>query len=502
MPAKEIKELRQGGRLQEAYAMAKAELEAQPGNIWSKRNISWVLYDFLKQNTTVSNWESFKNYLEQIVVLQLPEDEKMLFDQVAWQIGKMVFQLLKEHQVDQGRILELYQYSKQLHFTKPSDGYSFLFKAFHKAFKEGKHYVEFADWWGLNNFTPEDYQKENLPNGKEVMSTAEQAFIAYAKHLLPHTSSHGEVIFERGKVERFFPLLDKIIESHPEYQYPAYFKAKLLLAMGDQENMLSALLPFAKKKRNDFWVWDVLSEAFKGDEQKRLACHCKALTCNTSDDFLINIRQKMAHWFIIHTMFNEAKTEIELVIKARSANEWKIPPEIQNWITQSWYKNAAVKKSNFGFYKQYLSIADNLLYADIPEETVVIEFVNVDKKIANFIASEKKFGFFKYDRFIDSLKVGDTLKVRFDGNGSDGHFKLFTLERQDDESFRNQFIKPVSGEIRIAEGKPFGFVQDSFVHPTLVKKYNLQNQQQVKGRIIKSYNNEKKSWGWKLFEVL
>jgi len=201
-------------------------------------------------------------------------------------------------------------------------------------------------------------------------------------------------------------------------------------------------------------------------------------------------------------MFNEAKTEIELVIKARSANEWKIPPEIQNWITQSWYKNAAVKKSNFGFYKQYLSIADNLLYADIPEETVVIEFVNVDKKIANFIASEKKFGFFKYDRFIDSLKVGDTLKVRFDGNGSDGHFKLFTLERQDDESFRNQFIKPVSGEIRIAEGKPFGFVQDSFVHPTLVKKYNLQNQQQVKGRIIKSYNNEKKSWGWKLFEVL
>ena len=44
MPAKEIKELRQAGKLDEAYAMSKAELEAEPANIWGKRNLSWVLY--------------------------------------------------------------------------------------------------------------------------------------------------------------------------------------------------------------------------------------------------------------------------------------------------------------------------------------------------------------------------------------------------------------------------------------------------------------------------
>ena len=36
MPAKEIKELRQAGNLAEAYTMAKAELEADLSNIWSK----------------------------------------------------------------------------------------------------------------------------------------------------------------------------------------------------------------------------------------------------------------------------------------------------------------------------------------------------------------------------------------------------------------------------------------------------------------------------------
>ncbi|MGZ4068302.1 MAG: DUF7017 domain-containing protein [Bacteroidia bacterium] len=501
MPAKEIKELRQSGKLQEAYAMAKLELEAEPDNIWTKRNLSWVLYDYVKQNTAAANYDTFKNYVEQIVTLHLPEDEKMLFDQLSWQLGKMVFLLLKEQPVEQNKIHPLYQFCRQFHLTKPSDAYSFLFKAFHKAFKDGTTYTEFADWWDFSNFKADDYQKEKLPNGKEVMATAEQAIIAYCKHLFSRTSFHGEVIFDREKAADFLPFLDGVIEAHPEYQYPPYFKAKMLLALGDQENMLSALLPFAKKKRNDFWVWDVMSEAFPNDEQKRLACYCRALTCKTSDDFLINIRQKMAGWFISHNMFNDAKTEIDRIIKARQANEWKLPAEVQNWTVQPWYKTATLKNSNFDFYKKYLSIADNLLYTDIPEETVLIEFVNTDKKIANFIASEQKFGFFKYDRFIDSLKVGDTVKVRFDGKGSEGHFKLFTLEKSNDESFRSRFIMPVSGEVRIGEGKPFGFVQDSFIHPSLIKKYNLRNHQSVKGTMIKSYNKEKGAWSWKVFEL-
>ena len=42
MPSKEIKELRQSGKLKEALEMAKNELDAAPENIWAKRNIIWV----------------------------------------------------------------------------------------------------------------------------------------------------------------------------------------------------------------------------------------------------------------------------------------------------------------------------------------------------------------------------------------------------------------------------------------------------------------------------
>ena len=91
MPAKEIKELRQSGKLQEAYDMARAELDANQEDIWAKRNISWVHYEFLKANTNVANYTTFLEHLRALRKLQLPEDEKMLFDNACWQIGKMFF---------------------------------------------------------------------------------------------------------------------------------------------------------------------------------------------------------------------------------------------------------------------------------------------------------------------------------------------------------------------------------------------------------------------------
>ena len=69
MPAKEIKELRQDGKIEEAYAMAKAELLDDPSNIWGKRNISWVLYAQLNEN--ISNSELFLAKIQEVKDLDL-----------------------------------------------------------------------------------------------------------------------------------------------------------------------------------------------------------------------------------------------------------------------------------------------------------------------------------------------------------------------------------------------------------------------------------------------
>ena len=65
-------------------------------------------------------------------------------------------------------------------------------------------------------------------------------------------------------------------------------------------------------------------------------------------------------------------------------------------------------------------------------------------------------------------------------------------------NFKKKFIKNISGLVKISEGKSFGFVEDVFIHPSLVKKYQLTNGIEYSGKALKSYNKEKKCWTWKM----
>ena len=503
MPAKEIKELRQVGNLEEALNLAKAELQDEPLNIWSKRNISWVYYDYLKQNCSPENFDVFISWLNEIKYLELPDEEKMFYEQLCWQIGKMAFSLIKINPQDHYKCIRLFESIKTFHFPKPSDCYSFLFKTFHKSLKDTDFYIQFSDWWDFQYFMPQDFQKEKMSNGKELMALAEQAHIAYAKHLLPKYLKEGgiysgEVSFDPEKVKVFIKKLNALSESYPKFQYPAYFQAKLLLSLGDNSNVLDKLLPFAKKKQNDFWVWQILAEVFTDQPDKEFACYCKALTCKSPEEMLVSLRQKVARILISQKHYNEAKTEILLLLRARAEHNFKIPTEVLSWQASDWYESAKSSTSNMEFYKAHVSVAEDILFNNVPEELVIVEFVNTDKKVLNFIASETKFGFFKYDRFLPSVRIGDILKVRFQGGTNGGVHQVYTVVKTFDQIFKSQFMKEVSGKIKIPQGKSFGFIDDVFVHPSLLAKYNLINGQEFSGSSIKTYNKDKKEWSWKI----
>jgi len=497
MASKEIKEMRLAGKLDEALKIANAELSAAPDDIWTKRNISWVYYDYIKENADIDHIENFIYWLDKIKALRLPFEEKMLFDNICWQVGKMVFSITNANSDDFSKTIRIFDAIKSLQFSKPSQSYSFLFKAFHKALKNTDCYLQVADWWDIQNLMSEDFEKGKMPDGKDVMAFAEQVYIAYAKHLLPKQGQHGE-FFDKKKALDYLPILTKIVDNYPHFQYPGYYNAKLLLAIGDKQNAIDLLLPFAKKKRNDFWVWEVLAEAFASEPDKIFACYSKALSCKSPEEMLINLRQKMAAILISKNLFIEAKTEIEQLVQVRKEHKYTIPKIILLWQSQEWYKTTMAKKSNLAFYKQYSKEADLLLYSDIHEETVIIEFVNSDKKILNFIASEYKFGFFKYDQSLKDIKIGDILKVRFQANPIDGPFKVFTAIMAEDDVFKKQFFKVVNGQVKIPKGKSFGFINDVFIHPSLVEKRNLFDGLKMEGFAIRTFNQDKKKWGWKL----
>ena len=70
------------------------------------------------------------------------------------------------------------------------------------------------------------------------------------------------------------------------------------------------------------------------------------------------------------------------------------------------------------------------------------------------------------------------------------------------EDLKARFVKVVEGSVEIAEGKPFGFVDGVFIHPSVVKKFNLKKGQRISGKAISAYQAEKKQWGWRVYEVV
>jgi len=530
MSFKDVKELRLAGKLAQALDLAKADLGNNLENIWNKRSIAWVYVDFLKKSASgeneteteedkrqmlrsfivgkrkpiLYNYQVFSANLKNIQALNLPADEKMIFDSCAFQIGKVVFQIASEDTIDYSKIDELLETVKTFHITKPSEAYSFLFKAFHKAYKNSDYYISFADWWNFENFTKKDYEPEKF-NDKTMLSMAEQAYIAYAKQLLEGEPMEGKGGFlhkqkNKAKIEAFLPKLEKLIAEQPNYTYPQYYKAKMLLALGAEDGVLAAFIPFAKHKQNVFWVWELLADVFDKSDERKFACLCKALSCKAPNDFLVKTRQKLAELLINKQMYSEAVTEIALIIDAREENNWQIPQQIEEWIKLPWVETTEYFENNNELYRKYLHLADEILHSDIPEETVAVEFVNTDKKILNFISSVSKFGFFNYSDYSIKPKIGDLLKVRFGSSNNEGFFKALTIKPAQ-ETDTCEALQTFSGKISIKPDSNFGFVNDIFIEPKLLSAVSVANNQQISGKYIPSFNKKKNSWGKKAVSV-
>lgn len=502
MTSKQVTALRKEGKLEEAKAGAEQLLQDDAENIWHRRAAAWVYYEFLKISSEPGKYTTFRDYLAGIKALELSEEEHMLFDSAAWQIGSMVFALQKQKPVPYGKISELAELIRGFHFTKPSEVYSFIYKAFHKGYSGWPAYLRFADWWGFKHFLPADYQQTEF-NDKKIMSIVEQAYIAYAKKLLEGESDHrfpDVRHLDKARIEAFMPWLDHIIETCPEYQYPAFFKAKLMLATGEGEQVLNTFLPFARKKQKQFWVWDLLADIFSEDRELQFACYCKALSLHTPDAFLVKLRERFAGLLLERELYDEAKTELRQLMTAREKEGWKIPNSVKRRTTQEWYSSATAKKHNNALYQQHVKAADALLHYDTPEEVFVVDYVNRDKKRFSFIKDRENAGTAYYDGVMKAPETGQLLKLRLRASERNGVYRLISA-RQAEADTPCEAVRAFEGALKLIPPVNFGFVQDVLLPPPLIQQNGLSHGQPLRGKALLSYDKKREKWGWKAYRI-
>lgn len=488
-----VKQLRKNGQLSEALELALADFEKDDTDIWNKRSLAWVYYGFLKKATQQNNFAEFLKQTQNIKQLELPNTENMVFDSVAWQIGKLFFKL---KEIKAGQLNNIFELVHDFYFTKKTGSYSFLLKAFVKKAGNWDRLIEFINWWGLDNFIDEDYKGFMLENGKKMIPLVETIYIAVSKKLLT-----GPISIEN--INKFIPKIAEIASNYKNMQYPPYYYAKLLLAIGDKSKFLDAFLPFAKKKQREFWVWDLLSGIYPKDSKEYFSCLCKSLSCGAPNKFTVNVKEKLAIYFEKNRQYAQAKRAYADILETRRKENWPLQTKHHNWKNKIWWAKTTETISNAKLYGANIQIAGNLLYANIPEELIILDYVNADKKVSSFIQSKDKHGYFNYEKLNIKPETAGVYLVRFKEKKEkkSSFYQIYTICKTDKMPPANMY-KKLEATIDIRTGNSFGFANNIFVPPEIIKQHKLKNGDTITAISVISYNNKKKLWADKIIKIV
>ena len=489
-----INTLRKAGALDEAYELALKEYELTPDDIWIRRALGWVIYSKIKLEPTIDASQLI-DYLQSIRNLHFNEEEEVFFSSLAFAVGKVLFCFSKNAKsIDGDAISRIWDLIRKMPFKKPSDGYSFLAKGFYALHNEWPRFLDFCDDWGWENLQESDYKSDSF-EGKQYMSFAEKLMIAYSKKLLAHiTENH---IIPTDRIRSFIRLLEKQGEAHPEYQYTDYYLARLYLATGDLLEATEAFLPFARKKKSEFWVWDLLSELYKEDYEKRKMALCKASLCKTKPIFLVKIRRKLIELLLAENKYAFARYEFEKLKEAYLKENIKIPFDLQRLDDPKSF-NGMSAENDQAYLKQQSLLADSLLYDACWELVAVVAGIDLHASRAFLIASDNSR--LKLKDISDSLRIGNLLKLRVAKESDNGKTTILSYDKYALFEYP-QLIEKDKAVFKLSASGEFGFLGNVFVPKGAIREFALSDRQSYEFYKMKSYNKKKDEIGWSLLRI-
>lgn len=484
---KEITTMCKAGQILEAYNIAIQDLENAPTNVWTQREVGWALYYSIKADVDSGNFDMLLGHLDKLRTLDLLtiENDGMIFENILFAISKYIKDSVSVNdQSASSKLSSIFKVLRNYQF-KPSKGYSYFLQNVIKFAESWNEMVDFFDWWNLDNLTQEDYVPYVTERGNKLMTLAERAFIANSKALL--------IQGDHGCIEAFLPKLDALMSAHPEMIYPGYFYGKLLLALGTNEDeALRVLIPFARKKSTEFWVWQLLAEVFANAPEKQLACLLRAVNCRTQESFLPKVRMKLANIYINNQQYDKARFHIDKVTRCKVEQGQRIPYEIANIMHEPWLN---MTQPNGNADLDYMAITNAILYKGTEEAIAIVTYFDPQSKRSSMIYGCQK-------RLTQKIRIkvnaGDALKINYI-NEADSRPKILNAVRMEMPN-NLQFAKIVQGVIRKRDDKAFAFLKsdskDFFIPPSAVQKYHVSDGESVSALIVYDYDKKKDSWNW------
>ena len=364
------------------------------------------------------------------------------------------------------------------------------------------------DWWGWDSFRQEDYKCEVGADGrKSPVSLVEGCHIGVAKILIKQR--------EKEAIMVFLPRMEQLNHVLPEMTYLGYYIGKLMFATGQAgQEALDALCPFVRKKKTEFWAWQLLSEAFPDDRQKKLACLLRAADCRTKEEFLLNVRLELTYQFLLQHDYENASYQLHKYVSEKNRQQKMLSRDVWHLTQEQWFQQYTPKqRPKVGI--DYLAITDELICGDIPLHVGVVSKVNTDKKMVTVVYGNEKSCFFKYDRFMKTVHLGDILMLKWEEISDNGFVKPLICTKVDEEAAKNlqtadealdSYYRKVSGTTRTNRMHTAWFLKfdddSAFIPHDYWSRHPLQPSQSLTAHVLRVFNQARGEWGWRCIKIL
>lgn len=496
-----VTELRKEGKLDDAEALARELLAQDPENYDHKREMAWVLHTRAKKHVEKGDATGLIDWLRQIRGLNLNlQEEKTMGNAVGWLIHKASKKFTDKSTNRHDLVLDLLD--EAMHYTYDTDTqpnpYSFLLRNCFKVKDSYPHLGSFIEWWGLDNLAPEDFEPY-VHQGRKLMSTAEQAYVTYARTLLEQPDS-PELHHRMSQWEK---QIDALLEEYPELVQPKYSRARLLTRLGRYEEVSALLIPHLRNNQAEFWAWVLLADAqVHYNIAHAMSSYSRALLCNTRPEFIVAVKEKFIKLLIDQQNWNFAATELDDIEFMTEKIGMPMKPEWLEMKETEWFKNAEKNRGNRRLYTKLAAAAEDFLFAHLQWEIGLITDIDTVKGFARFIVDKEKSGTIKLTKLPRDVKVGQVYRLRLQpqtaANG-DVWYKAISSQ-QTDFAPSAEVAKAFSGILNVREPNRFGFVNSEiFVMDSLIQKELIG--QWVSGMAVASYNAKKGTWGWRAISL-
>lgn len=459
-----ITSLRKSGQLEEAYQRAQQAIQNAPTDLWLRRAMGWVLYDLLKR-----------------ILGAVKDGEEDGSTQTAGQVDlRRVHKYFAEY-----RQLELPREDALIH--------SQMLRLAAKAQRAGWWgFIEFVQWWGLENLTADDRKAGQSSDGRALPSLEQSVLYALGRAALQT---------EQPEIWQWVSeILAEAQARYPDDLWIIRSIALLNLKLGNEEQARQRTVAVLRRKPREWWLWKEMGEMLeRANPEDAIMCYYRACELMRDKPKLVSVYQKLAQLLASQARYEEAAWFVEQAYKHRAQQGWKIPLELSQLRQTDWFQRHAnapqPQVQTEPFARRFLSG----ISADTLQRTqAVIDHHNTDKQITYLLITPREGITAPHREFphLQRLPVGTVVEVAY--AGSDGRKVVVECQAASVQEIEG-LVRRVRGSFRKRPEQNFGFIQADtneryFVPPALASQ--LSNNTVVDAVCVLKHNEKRGQDNW------